>query len=140
MKKEGLIKLLDGDYKIRKEITDVENKKIYFVEYIINMITYDDELAEYYYDNYFKPTLTSILNKGEMGFSSNKDEYVRYNITCNLILGLRGLNSLDWGTSIRDCWFDSMCVPLYYPSLGFKNYYLNEEDMKVVLEWVENDN
>lgn len=86
-----------GDEDFSKEDT----KYIWICE-PLDIVTYDDSISCELGKKLYK-TIKAILNRNQEQFMQNgySQEYVDY-ITC---LNLIGNNNLEWGTSIRYCWF-----------------------------------
>ncbi len=86
-----------GDEDFSKEDT----KYIWICE-PLGIVTYDDSISCELGKKLYK-TIKAILNRNQEHFMQNgySQEYVDY-ITC---LNLIGNDNLEWGTSIRYCWF-----------------------------------
>ena len=100
---------IEQDYKEFKEqserddptlgYTEEELRYIWFAEDIIGFTSYDDELSYKMGKKLFE-TCKAIILSNQIELINNDYEY--YIICLNLI----GEDNLDWGSSIRFCWFN----------------------------------
>lgn len=95
---ENHYKVLDKSFK--EEFSKNELKWDWFAENIIGVTFYDTELSIKWGKLLYK-TVTSILDGTQSKVLS--EMYEEYLICLNLI----GEDNLEWGTSIRYCWFDN---------------------------------
>ena len=94
---ENYYEVLDKSFK--EEFSKNELKWDWFAENIIGVTFYDTELSIKWGKLLYK-TVTSILDGTQSKVLS--EMYEEYLICLNLI----GTDNLEWGTSIRYCWFD----------------------------------
>ena len=83
----------------KEEFSEDDIKLIWFAEEIVNFTGYDDNLSLKIGKQLFK-TAKAIINRTQQ--EHIKENYEMYIICLNLI----GPDNLNWGTSIRYCWFE----------------------------------
>lgn len=88
------------DISFKEDYSKNELKWDWFAENIIGTTFYDTELSIKWGKLLYK-TVTAILDGEQSKVLS--DMYEEYLICLNLI----GTDKLEWGTSIRYCWFDN---------------------------------
>ena len=84
----------------KEEFNELQIKYIWFAEEIIDFTGYDDDLSLRIGKQLFE-TAKSIMNRTQQEYM--KENYEMYIVCLNLI----GLENLNWGTSIRYCWFEN---------------------------------
>lgn len=83
----------------KEDFSEDDIKLIWFAEEIVDFTGYDDNLSLKIGRQLFG-TAKAIMNRTQQEYM--KENYEMYIICLNLI----GLNNLNWGTSIRYCWFE----------------------------------
>ena len=87
------------DETIKRVYSKEELKYYWFAENIIDIAFYDTDMAIKWGKLLYK-TVKAILERKQAEIM--EEMYEQYLICLNLI----GIEKLDWGTSIRFCWFD----------------------------------
>ena len=83
----------------KEDFNEDEIKLIWFAEEIIDFTGYDDNLSLKIGRQLYE-IAKAIINRTQQEYM--KENYEIYIVCLNLI----GLNNLNWGTSIRYCWFE----------------------------------
>lgn len=83
----------------KEDFNEDEIKLIWFAEEIIDFTGYDDDLSLKMGKQLFE-TAKAIIDRTQQEYM--KESYGMYIVCLNLI----GVNNLNWGTSIRYCWFE----------------------------------
>lgn len=83
----------------KEDFSEDDIKLIWFAEEIVNFTGYDDNLSLKIGKQLFE-TAKAIINRTQQEYM--KVNYEMYIICLNLI----GTDNLNWGTSIRYCWFE----------------------------------
>lgn len=89
-----IAELDDTDYTIE------ERAYIWLAEDVINFVAYDNDIDLKIGKKIYK-TVEAIINRTQSEFM--EEHYEDYIVCLNLI----GEENLEWGTSIRYCWFDN---------------------------------
>lgn len=104
---------LDKDFKsflahckeTQEEYSKNELLFIWFAEYIIYIVTYDDSLSAELGEELYK-VCKAIINKTEEEYLNDSvEKYKKYIVCLNIINNCDSEEVLDWGTSIRHPWF-----------------------------------
>lgn len=84
------------------------SKESFIAGECFGIITYDDELTKRY-GCIIKEIIIAIDEKRNYEYMNNDEDYNKFVIVANL-LNYKGL--VEWGTSIRGCWFTSAAKEL----------------------------
>lgn len=105
MEKIERLKLDICEYtKLIKHETFKEAKNSYILNYIFNITTYDSSLDEKFV-NAILEIMDVILNRKNFEYIKDETNYIKFITIVNLII-----ETLNWGTSIRGCFFDKIIV------------------------------
>ena len=99
---------------------------------IFNLTTYDGWI-DYVFTKDLLKVMTAIYNHTTFDFiRSSKHNYLIFIEICNL---LEKKNWIEWGTSIRGCWFDSDYSKEYL--IEEEEIPFNDNNVKVFIEWLK---
>ena len=80
----------------------LENKYAWLSNYFFNITTYDGDL-DYEFGKDIYEVMIQIFNRTSFEYIRDETKYKKFILVCNLLLQYK---LLEWGTSIRGCWFD----------------------------------
>ena len=104
----------------------------FVAEDIFNLTTYDSWI-DYVFTRYLLSIMTAIYDRKTFDFiKSSKDNYLVFITICNL---LDNKGWIEWGTSIRGCWFDSSYSEKYL--FEEEKIPFNDNNVKVFVEWLK---
>lgn len=81
-----------------------------------------------------------ILNKTQFEYIKKEEKYIKYLAVCQWLS--RHFNWLEWGTSIRGCWFVNSPVEkplLTYGQYGAEKVEFTVENLKKLIEFVKEE-
>lgn len=81
-----------------------EAKNSYILNYIFNITTYDSALDEKFVNDILE-IMDVILKRKNFEYIKDETNYIKFITIVNLII-----ETLNWGTSIRGCFFDKITV------------------------------
>lgn len=90
--------------KLIKHETFKEAKNSYILNYIFNITTYDSALDEKFVNDILE-IMDVILKRKNFEYIKDETNYIKFITIVNLII-----ETLNWGTSIRGCFFDKITV------------------------------
>jgi len=88
--------------KFDENISNQDKKFAFLASSIFDLVTYDLDLDIEFGRDIFN-IIEVIYNKKNFEYTENKDNYKKFIIVCNI---LHMNDWINWGTSIRGCWFD----------------------------------
>ena len=140
--------LLDWMYKSNKEWRneqgDMFTKFNFLANIVFGLCTYDEEIEDKWGKEIFEVLIT-ILNNETFKFIMNEKQYEQFLLVCQL---LKQRNWIEWGTSVRSCWFDDneWSEPVMIEMLGVpandKRYdgegvAWSIDNLTILLKWLE---
>lgn len=98
------LKLLEESYNEVKESDEsLENRLEYLCDYIFEITTYDGIMSALFARKALQ-VCEAITTKTTLDYIENKENYKWFLIMCNMPFFS---NKIEWGTSIRGCWWHS---------------------------------
>lgn len=115
--------------------TEEEFRKTYIVENIFNMTTYDTRLSVMFSDTIVE-VMRVIYERRNFEYIKDKNNYVKFILVANM---LDWMHMIEWGTSIRGCWFDNNYgKPMKFSELDDEEFIIdNPDDYIKLIEWFE---
>lgn len=118
-----------------ENLSEYDSKIVFFVDGMLGLTTYDRSLSEKC-GKKILGIIKDIYNKKVFEKIIDSEYYYEYIIYCNFII-----NWLEWGTSIRNAWFDGEFEPEYslinigYSDTSFRidNHFIDE-----LIRWLDN--
>lgn len=98
------LEIFKREYEFYKECGTFENKYEWAASHIFNLATYDSSLDELFVKKILE-VCKVILNNKNYDYIEDEKNYITFISVCQL---LNSLGWIDWGTSIRGAWIDSM--------------------------------
>lgn len=99
---------------------------------IFDLVTYDYELNEFLVRKILK-VCKVILDRNVYDYIYDKEQYLTYILVCQM---LHAKNWIEWGTSIRGCWFDSS-DSLDCDDIVHRETYENGQHIRVIVPFSE---
>ena len=121
-----------------EELTIKDIKCIFISDAMFGLTTYDGEL-DIEFGKDILEIMKVIANKENFKYMENESDYKKFIIVANL---LNRYSWIEWGTSIRGCWFDTYGNPTIEEDLGILNMEkinLKDEDISELLEYLSSD-
>jgi len=84
-----------------------EAKNSYILNHIFHITTYDSALDEKFVKAILE-IMDVILTRKNFEYIKNEDNYIKFITIVNLII-----DTLNWGTSIRGCFFDKITISCF---------------------------
>ena len=127
------------EYIERYDIKEYKNIKYRFLASIVfEITTYDTSLsAEFGRD--ILEVMEIISKRSSFEYIRNKEDYRKFIIVVNI---LNQYGWIEWGTSIRGCWFDNYAEPIINTSmevLGMNPVTIKDEDICKLIEYLKSE-
>lgn len=148
MVKSLTVDLLDWMYQSNKEWRNEQGDMFTKFNFLANMVfglcTYDEIIEDEWGQKIFE-VLKFIQEQESFTVINNLGKYEQFLLVCQL---LKQRNWIEWGTSIRSCWFDEnqWSEPVMIEMLGVPvdderydedGIAWSVDNLKVLLEWLE---
>lgn len=112
-----------------------EAKNSYILNHIFNITTYDSDLDEKFVKAILE-IMNVIIERKNFEYIKDENNYIKFITVVNLIL-----ESLDWGTSIRGCFFNKITVNCFLikKELDDTIVFSNDDEIKELINYLNKE-
>lgn len=112
-----------------------EAKNSYILNHIFNITTYDSDLDEKFVKAILE-IMNVIIERKNWEYIEDKNNYIKFITIVNLII-----ESLDWGTSIRGCFFNKITVNCFLikKELDDTIVFSNDDEIKELINYLNKE-
>ena len=106
---------------------------------VFDLCTYDSALDELFAKQIVE-VCEQIINKTQFEYIKIEEQYIKYIAVCQWLSG--HFNWLEWGTSIRGCWFADFDVKkplLSYGQYNAEKIDFTVENLKKLIEFIKEE-
>lgn len=134
--KDLIVSILYKKYKEEKEQSDYDKycKHSFLASNIFKFDTYDYEI-DIYLSKKMLEVIGAILEKENYNYlKKDRENYINYMLMCNSIFLKK---HLDWGTSIRSCFFTDQKIDIEFEGKYYQIEF--EKYVESILEFINTD-
>lgn len=118
---------------IGNDDTEHDFRRDFIVEHLFGLTTYDTHLTTIF-NNTITEVMRVIYERGNFEYIKDEKNYIKFILVANI---LDEHNMINWGSSIRGCWFD-FGEAIEFSALGDEKFMVEDsKDFIKLIEWFE---